>query len=35
MNIGNYTRQLTESIRYKRYSENTVNSYVACITKFL
>ena len=35
MNIGNYTRQLTESIRYKRYSENTVSSYVACITKFL
>lgn len=35
MNIGNYTRQLTDSIRYKRYSENTVSSYVACITKFL
>jgi len=35
MNIGNYTNQLSKSIRYKRYSEHTVSSYVAQIEKFL
>ena len=35
MNIGNYTNQLSRAIRYKRYSEHTVNSYVAQIEKFL
>lgn len=35
MNIGNYTNQLSKAIRYKRYSEHTVSSYVAQIEKFL
>lgn len=35
MNIGNYTNQLSRAIRYKRYSEHTVSSYVAQIEKFL
>lgn len=35
MNIGNYTDQLSRAIRYKRYSEHTVSSYVAQIEKFL
>jgi len=35
MNIGNYTRQLTDNIRNRRYSEHTVSSYVAQIEKFL
>lgn len=35
MNIGNYTRQLTESLKYKRYSEHTISSYVSQIEKFL
>ena len=35
MNIGNYTRQLSKSIQYKRYSKNTEESYVAQIIKFL
>ena len=35
MNIGNYSNQLSRAIRYKRYSEHTVSSYVAQIEKFL
>lgn len=35
MNIGNYTRQLSDAIRDKRFSKNTEDSYVAQITKFL
>lgn len=35
MNIGNYTSQLSKSIRYKRYSKNTEESYVYQIEKFL
>lgn len=35
MNIGNYLQKLTESIQYHRYSQHTVDSYVAQIDKFL
>lgn len=35
MNIGNYTRQLSERIKYERFSPHTEESYVAQITKFL
>jgi len=35
MNIGNYTRQLSEKIQYYRYAKNTEDSYVAQIEKFL
>ena len=35
MNIGNYQRQLSEWMEYKRYSPNSVKAYVSCIGKFL
>lgn len=35
MNIGNYQRQLSEYMHYKRYSENSIKAYVSCIGKFL
>ena len=35
MNIGNYTRQLSERIQYERLSPHTEESYVAQIAKFL
>lgn len=35
MNIGNYTRQLSEYMQYKRYSENSIKAYVSCVGKFL
>lgn len=35
MNIGNYTNQLSRSIKYKRYSRHTEESYVQQIEKFL
>lgn len=35
MNIGNYQRQLSDYMKYKRYSENSIKNYVSCIGKFL
>jgi integrase/recombinase XerD len=35
MNIGNYTRKLSEYMEYKRYSKNSIKAYVACVGKFL
>lgn len=35
MNIGNYQRQLSEYMKYKRYSPNSIKAYVSCIGKFL
>lgn len=35
MNIGNYTRQLSEYMQYKRYSENSIKAYVSCVGMFL
>lgn len=35
MNIGNYTNQLSKSLAYRKYSENTIRSYVDQISKFL
>lgn len=35
MNIGNYQRQLSEWMLYKRYSPNSIKAYVSCIGKFL
>jgi site-specific recombinase XerD len=35
MNIGNYQRQLSEYMKYKRYSQNSIDNYVSCIGKFL
>lgn len=35
MNIGNYQRQLSDYMKYKRYAENSISNYVSCIGKFL
>ena len=35
MNIGKYQQKLSEWMRYKRYSEQSVKAYVSCIGKFL
>lgn len=35
MNIGNYQRQLSEYMKYKRYSPESVRNYVSSIGKFL
>lgn len=35
MNIGNYQRQLSDYMKYKRYSQNSIDNYVSCIGKFL
>lgn len=35
MNIGIYQQKLSEYMRYKRYSEESVKNYVSCIGKFL
>lgn len=35
MNIGNYQRQLSEYMEYKRYSPNSIKAYVSCVGKFL
>lgn len=35
MNIGNYQRQLSEYMVYKRYSPNSIKAYVSCVGKFL
>lgn len=35
MNIGNYQRQLSDWMKYKRYAKNSIDNYVSCIGKFL
>jgi site-specific recombinase XerD len=35
MNIGIYQQKLSDYMRYKRYSENSVKNYVSCIGRFL
>lgn len=35
MNIGIYQQKLSDWMRYKRYAQNSIDSYVACIGKFL
>ena len=35
MNIGNYQRQLSDYMKYKRYSDCSIKNYVSCIGKFL
>jgi integrase/recombinase XerD len=35
MNIGNYQRQLSDWMNYKRYSHESIKNYVSCIGKFL
>lgn len=35
MNIGNYQRQLSDWMKYKRYSQESIKNYVSCIGKFL
>lgn len=35
MNIGNYQHQLSDYMKYKRYSKNSIDNYVSCIGKFL
>jgi len=35
MNIGNYTKKLSDWMEYKRYSKESIKNYVSCITKFL
>jgi site-specific recombinase XerD len=35
MNIGNYQRQLSDYMTYKRYSYHSIKNYISCIGKFL
>lgn len=35
MNIGNYQRQLSDYMKYKKYSPESISNYVSCIGKFL
>lgn len=35
MNVGNYTNKLSEWIRYKKYSPESIKNYVSCLGKFL
>jgi len=35
MNVGNYTKQLSDWMEYKRYSPESVKNYVSCLGKFL
>ena len=35
MNIGKYQQKLSDWMRYKRYSEQSIKAYVLCIGKFL
>jgi len=35
MNVGNYTKKLSDWMEYKRYSSESIKSYVSCLTKFL
>jgi len=35
MNIGIYQQKLSEWMKYKRYSKNSIDNYVSCIGKFL
>lgn len=35
MNIGNYTKQLSDWMSYKRYSQESIKNYVSCLGKFL
>jgi len=35
MNIGNYQRQLSDWMKYKKYSPESISNYVTCVGKFL
>ena len=35
MNIGNYQRQMSDYMRYKKYSDESIKNYVSSIGKFL
>lgn len=35
MNIGNYTSKLSEYMKYRKYSNESIKNYVSCISKFL
>jgi len=35
MNVGNYTKKLSDWMEYKRYSSESIKNYVSCVTKFL
>lgn len=35
MNVGNYTNKLSEWMRYKKYSDESIKNYVSCLGKFL
>ena len=35
MNVGNYTKKLSDWMEYKRYSKESIKNYVSCVTKFL
>jgi integrase/recombinase XerD len=35
MNIGNYTKQLSDWMEYKRYSPESIKNYISCLGKFL
>lgn len=35
MNIGNYQRQLSDWMKYKRYAQNSIDAYVPCVGIFL
>jgi site-specific recombinase XerD len=35
MNTGNYQRQLSDWMKYKRYSPKSISNYTSCIGKFL
>lgn len=35
MNIGNYTKQLSDWMFYKRYSQESIKNYISCLGKFL
>ena len=35
MNIGNYTKKLSDWMEYKKYSEESIKNYVSCVGKFL
>jgi integrase/recombinase XerD len=35
MQIGKYQQKLSDYMKYKRYSENSIKNYISCIGKFL
>lgn len=35
MNVGNYTKQLSDWMEYKKYSPESIKNYVSCLGKFL